>query len=497
MTKTLTQSDSGDVVQHYYGRIRPGIYHYITPAMVISVTLMCTLIALGFEKIRTYFMHGPVLNGLMLVVITTGITMAFRNNFSIYQVARLLKRVERIRQNGRSTSEEIHELRTAVEHKAHLLSMATFSAALEKLSGTGSFSISDPDARLIKSKFGARISHMRGKVNYFCGILVMLGLIGTFWGLLGTITSVGQAMTTISSNFAAQSAAGAGQPQVDMGGFLQSISKPLEGMGVGFSASLFGLTGSLFLGFFNFLCGHAQNRFIEDFSRWIDDCIPTISPAFTDRMKEAKVPGSDEMKAWLAGFIYLSNKTNQQIGTLVEALAAAQQTATSNLQQTEKLYSNQNQILKAIEAGNRRLKGVHLSLHNLSAEIKTTSLVFKRLPEGMSQLADLIAGAVRTQQKTTAAHLEHIGELFSRMEAHTASLSTAAETQTLLLKESQTSHNHPAITPAGPDVAELTASVTALLSEMSHKNEEALLGTFLRAGGQNPESIDSLFKNPN
>ena len=70
---------------------------------------------------------------------------------------------------------------------------------------------------------------MRANVTYLSGVLVMLGLIGTFWGMLDTLNSVGEAMAGLS-----QSVSGEG----GLGDFINGISKPLEGMGIAFSSSL-------------------------------------------------------------------------------------------------------------------------------------------------------------------------------------------------------------------------------------------------------------------
>jgi len=132
--------------------------------------------------------------------------------------------------------------------------------------------VTDNDARLIKSKLGFRVRTQRASISFMSGLLVMLGLIGTFWGLLLTIGSVGEAMDVIATQAdSLGSSEGSG-----IGGIIQSISAPLQGMGLAFSSSLFGLAGSLVVGFFNYSCAQAQDSAIEDFSRWIDENIPSV-----------------------------------------------------------------------------------------------------------------------------------------------------------------------------------------------------------------------------
>jgi biopolymer transport protein ExbB/TolQ len=489
MAKVPQNSDQPTVIPLHYGRIRLGIANYITPPMLIALTLMATLITIGFQKISMYFMHGPLLNGIMVVVIVSGITITLRNNIAIYRVAQLLKRVEAVSERGHTSKKEIHLLRVELEGKAHLLSMANFSQALGKLENSSVFTLTDTDARLIKSKFGARVSHMRSKVNYLSGILVMLGLIGTFWGLLGTITSVGQAMTKLADNFAAAGGGGS----IDMGAFLQSISKPLEGMGAGFSASLFGLTGSLFLGFLNFLAGHAQNKFIENFSRWIDDCIPNLNQNFLDKVKDTNLPGTDELKAWLAGFVYLSNRTNQQMAQLLNKLTAQQEIAAATLRRNDNLQITLQNIHTALEYGNGNSSRINLALETLGKRMGDVMKGMQKMPASITLVAETVKDGLKAQQKIANSQLEQIHTLYSHIESHSATLAGAADAQTRLLANVTEAGSRNNSTPevAETQLAELTASISALLTEMNHKNDQALLAIFARDGGTTTPGIQA------
>ena len=77
---------------------------------------------------------------------------------------------------------------------------------------------------------------------------------GTFWGLLETINSVG--ITVNSLNFS--------EDTQKLFKVLKQLEEPLSGMGTAFSSSLFGLGGSLILGFLDLQSGQAQNRFYNE-----------------------------------------------------------------------------------------------------------------------------------------------------------------------------------------------------------------------------------------
>jgi hypothetical protein len=92
-------------------------------------------------------------------------------------------------------------------------------------------------------------------------LLIFLGLLGTFWGLLGTITAVGNVILNLSID--------GGDFNKIFGELQAGLLEPLKGMGTAFSSSLFGLGGSLVLGFLDIQAGHAQNRFYDGLEEWL------------------------------------------------------------------------------------------------------------------------------------------------------------------------------------------------------------------------------------
>jgi hypothetical protein len=92
-------------------------------------------------------------------------------------------------------------------------------------------------------------------------LLIFLGLLGTFWGLLETVTSVGDAIKNLD--------VAAGQSSSMFEELKTGLQRPLEGMGLSFSASLFGLAGSLILGFLDLKASQAQNRFYHNLEDWL------------------------------------------------------------------------------------------------------------------------------------------------------------------------------------------------------------------------------------
>lgn len=259
-------------VQQKYGVINTSILKYITPTMVAVVVMCAVLIVLNYGQLYVNYTTNIPLNSVILIVFLFAMVEAFNNNLNIFNTARFLKAMEEQINSPLVSDQVVQKMKRMLDTSAYLINTQNTFRLLDNLQKYGHPLITDNDARLIKSKLGFRIRIQRGSVSFMGGLLVMLGLIGTFWGLLLTIGSVSEAMDVIAEQAdSLGSSEGAG-----IGGIIQSISAPLQGMGLAFSSSLFGLAGSLVVGFFNYSCSQAQDKAIEDFSRWIDENIPTV-----------------------------------------------------------------------------------------------------------------------------------------------------------------------------------------------------------------------------
>ena len=115
--------------------------------------------------------------------------------------------------------------------------------------------------RSILDSLGARLDETREIARYMVGLLIFLGLLGTFWGLLKTVGSVGETIQSLS--------VGVGPVEETFEDLRLGLEAPLSGMGTAFSSSLVGLAGSLILGFLDLQMGQAQTRFYNDVEEWL------------------------------------------------------------------------------------------------------------------------------------------------------------------------------------------------------------------------------------
>jgi hypothetical protein len=146
------------------------------------------------------------------------------------------------------------------------------------------------------------------------GLLVFLGLLGTFWGLLGTISSVWkviEGLEVAKNDFA-----------MVFANLKSGLQAPLSGMGTAFSSSLFGLGGSLILGFIDLQAGHAQNRFFNELEEWLSGVTHLIDKAEGQTAAPDMAPlldsdqGSQEIKSQLI----LMNKELRENNRIVTKL---------------------------------------------------------------------------------------------------------------------------------------------------------------------------------
>ena len=219
----------------------PGVF---LVRMLVFLTLVAFLAAILHERLEGALMTNPGLNGLILGVLFLGVIYAFRQVIRLYPEIRFVNAF-RISDPGLASS-----------HQPVLLApMATMLR-----DRTGVLSLSTVSMRTIMDSIGSRLDEARDTGRYMVGLLVFLGLLGTFWGLLETIQSVGLAINTLSST---------GETMAVFDELKSGLAAPLKGMGTAFSSSLLGLSGSLVLGFLELQASHAHNRFYNELEEWL------------------------------------------------------------------------------------------------------------------------------------------------------------------------------------------------------------------------------------
>jgi hypothetical protein len=213
--------------------------------MLVFLVLVSLLVAIIYNQLVTAFWNNPLLNGLIIGVLLVGILRAFG------QVVRLYPEIRWV------NAFRIADPGLAITHRPVLL--APMATMLRDRKGV--LSLSTTSMRSIMDSIGGRLDEARETGRYLVGLLIFLGLLGTFWGLLETIQSVGQAIGTLDTK--------ASDSVMVFEELKAGLAAPLKGMGTAFSASLMGLAGSLILGFLDLQASHAHNRFYNELEEWL------------------------------------------------------------------------------------------------------------------------------------------------------------------------------------------------------------------------------------
>ena len=222
--------------------------------MFLFLVLVGFVVAILYPAIEAAFNGNPFLNSVILAVLAIGIINAFRGVLQLYPEIRFVTGL-RIADPGLMVSRQP----TLLAPMANMLR-----------DRRGVLSLTPTSMRSIIDSVGSRLDERRDTARYLVNLLIFLGLLGTFFGLLQTLQSVGKTIGALD--------VGNGD-SINMFTELKAgLQAPLSGMGTAFSASLFGLSGSLILGFLDLQTSQAQNRFYNEFEEWLSG-VTELTPA--------------------------------------------------------------------------------------------------------------------------------------------------------------------------------------------------------------------------
>jgi hypothetical protein len=220
--------------------------------MMVFLILCGLVVTVLHKQIVVAFMANPGLNALIIAVLVIGILLAFR------QVIRLFAEVAWV--NGFRLADP----GLAVARPPVLLApMATILGER-----AGRTAISPTTMRGLMDSIATRLDEARDISRYMTSLLVFLGLLGTFWGLIETVGSVGNVIQNLKVG---------GEAGATFDALREGLAAPLSGMGISFSSSLFGLAGSLALGFLDLQAGQAQNRFYMELEDWLSTIVSDLT----------------------------------------------------------------------------------------------------------------------------------------------------------------------------------------------------------------------------
>jgi hypothetical protein len=277
--------------------------------MVLFLAAVGVVVALLHNTLLRAFMANVALNSLIGAVLLIGILYTFRQVWEIGREANWVEAWQRAQRSGGSNIGEPSSL------------LAPLARMLANRSPRGSLHATA--TRALLDSVGARLDEGREISRYFIGLMVFLGLLGTFWGLLETINAVADTINGLSLN-----------ANEDINALFNKLKggleTPLSGMGLAFSASMMGLAGSLIVGFLDLQAGQAQNRFYNDLEEWL--------AGFTRVGGGAVAEGDQSVPAYVQALL---EQTADSLDNLQRTMARGEdsrtQTGAALLQLNEKL----------------------------------------------------------------------------------------------------------------------------------------------------------------
>ena len=308
----------------------PQVFLY---SMLIFLALSGFVAAVLYRQISAAFQSNPGLNGLILGVLVVGILLA------LAQVVRLFREVR-----------WVNSFLAGTEATEPVL-LAPMKALLSRSS---TMALSTNSMRSILDSIATRLDESRDISRYLIGLLVFLGLLGTFWGLLQTIGSIGDTIQSLDP--------ASGDANDILDSLKAGLSAPLGGMGTAFSSSLFGLSGSLVLGFLDLQAGRAQNRFYTELENWLS----TVTDLSSDIADGARNGTSEELKA-LAERL----RTMQESGPGNPRTTAAMASLAEGISGLVKSMRQEQQMMRDwVEAQAADQKALRETLDKIAATLK-------------------------------------------------------------------------------------------------------------------------------
>jgi hypothetical protein len=372
-------------------------FHYLI-RMVVFLLAVAVVAGLLSGALTTAFANNPLLNSLILTILLLGVA------WNIRQVLRLSVEVRWLETFQRSRA----RLATLPGPKL-LAPMASMLAAREARGREGqkTFTLSTMAMRTLLDGIASRLDESRELSRYMTGLLIFLGLLGTFWGLLQTVHSVGDVIGAMS--------VGSGDINALFEQLKSGLARPLHGMGTAFSASMFGLAGALVLGFLDLTAGQAQNRFFNELEEWLAGITRLSSgvlaegegsvPVYVQALLEQTAENMEGLQRILARGEEGRSQANQAVMQLTERIGTLSDTMRANQQLMLRIAETQTSLGPALARLGERREDDQARTHLRNIEFYLQRLL-NETEQGRVQATAELRNDLRILTRTVAALAE-------------------------------------------------------------------------------------------
>ena len=367
--------------------------------MLTFLTLMSGVIIMLHQPLLTAFKNNIPLNTAILMTLSLGIGLVFYRLYGLRQ--------EQLWFEGYERGEERYP---GIPAPKILLPLSLSLGESQQKNQLSTIAL-----RSILSSVEARLDETRDVSRYMIGLLIFLGLLGTFWGLSQTIGAIAGVITGLDVD--------ASNVKDSFHGLKQGLQAPLMGMGTAFSTSMFGLAGSLVLGFLDLQVGKAAGSFYHN----LEDHLTTIVKSTGDISAHAPTHSGP---AYLHGLLeqtvecmaQLQNIMNRNEDNRSNVLQSLHVVGEKMSMLTEQMVSQQV-LLKKMAQGHVDLQK---QLENLTT--LTSTPAFQGKDDGIKQyLRNLDATTLRLLEELIEGRARGIQELRGEIRLVARTISALAE----------------------------------------------------------------------
>jgi len=316
---------------------RPKTYLIRMLVFLVAVLVLTVLLS---GALTTAFSSNPLLNGLIFIVLLIGV------GWNLLQVTRLAPEV-----NWLETFQQSRSRLATLPPPKLLAPMASMLATRQAKNRDGHdrISLSAPAMRSLLDSLASRLDESRELSRYMTGLLIFLGLLGTFWGLLLTVSAIADVIGSMS--------VGSGDLNALFEQLKTGLGRPLKGMGTAFSSSMFGLAGALVLGFLDLTAGQAQNRFFNELEEWLAGLTRLSSgalegdssvPIYVQALLEQTAENMENLQSILVRGEDGRTQSNLAVLALTERIGTLSDTMRANQQLMLRIAETQAQLAPAL-----------------------------------------------------------------------------------------------------------------------------------------------------
>ena len=382
----------------------PGRYLTRMSLFALAVVLVAVILSSGLSGA---FMANPLLNGVIIALMVVGIGYTFRLVLSLRVEVDWIEHLRAKQPRPRTGMAEPRLL-------APLVSMLSDQR--------GSVTISALSMRSVLDGIGSRMGEGREITRYLIGLLIFLGLLGTFWGLLQTIAAVASVIRDLSVD--------TGDLSIIFADLQDGLQAPLTGMGTAFSSSLFGLAGSLILGFFELQSSQAQNRFYNELEDWLSGAVKlsaggtgldgegqTSLPSYMRALVEQTAENMQSMQAAISALESRHRQTGDTMAAMAEQLTSLNANLHDQHRAALKAADTQAALQPALTRLNDTLAAQEIGLDADSREqIRMMNARLGQLLSNQGQNLDKLSLEVRNEIKVLTRTIAAVAE--AEIQAH-------------------------------------------------------------------------------